>query len=58
MNEQEFFLRVKDVAKMLGVKPVTVWKWAREGKLPRPTKLSPKCSVWKMSDIEKFQRAA
>ena len=58
MNEREIFLRAKDVAARLGVKPGTVWKWAREGKLVKPMKLSPKCSVWKVSDIEKFQQAA
>jgi len=58
MSEQDFFLRAKDVAKMLGIKPGTVWKWVRENKLPKPTKLSPKCSVWKMQDIKAFQEAA
>ena len=31
MNEE--FLTVKDVAVKLGVKPVTIYKWLREGKL-------------------------
>lgn len=58
MSEQEFFLRVKDVAKMLGIKPGTVWKWVREEKLPKPRKISPKCSVWRQSDIAAFQAKA
>lgn len=34
-----------------GLAKSTVWKWVKEGKLPKPKKLSPRVSVWKESDI-------
>ena len=47
----ENFIRVNQVAEMLGVSASTVWMYAREGKLPKATKLSPRVSVWKKSDV-------
>ena len=45
---------------MLPVSPATVWRWVREGKLPKPFKLSASVTVWNASEIEAFiaQRAA
>ena len=47
----EKLLRVPQVAEMLSVSKSTVWQYAREGKLPKATKLSPRVSVWKESDV-------
>lgn len=47
-------LRVTDVAKRLGVSRSTVWMYAREGKLPKGTKLSPRVTVWDEKDVEAF----
>ena len=46
MNEE--YLTVKNVASKLGVKPVTIYKWLREGKL--------KGSYFKIGGVFKFQR--
>lgn len=48
----EKFLRVKDVAEMLAIGKSTVWLYSKTGKLPKPLKLSPNVTVWKLSDIE------
>ncbi len=45
------FLRLPQVAELLGVSKSTVWLYAREGKLPKATKLSPRVSVWLESDV-------
>lgn len=50
----EKFLRVKDVADMLAIGKSTVWLYTKTGKLPQPIKLSPKVTVWKLSEIEQF----
>ncbi len=50
----EKFLRLPQVAELLGVGKSTVWLYAREGKLPKATKLSPRVSVWKLSDVMKL----
>jgi predicted DNA-binding transcriptional regulator AlpA len=47
------YVRVKDIGKLFGISPVTVWKWVAKGKLPQAhAKLSPKCTVWLRSDID------
>jgi len=46
-------LRVKDVAKMLNVSVSTVWQYVKQGRF-NYTKLSPKVTIFKKSDIENF----
>jgi len=54
----EKFLRVKQVAEMLGVSKSAVWLYAKQGKIPKGTKLSPRVTVWKASEIaEVIERA-
>ena len=49
------YLRAKDIAQLLGIAEITVWKWVAKDKLPqRHAKLSPKCTVWLRSDIEDY----
>jgi len=50
----EQFYRVAKVAEILGnLSQSTVWLYTRQGKL-KATKLSPKVTVWKESDIRAF----
>ena len=44
--------RAKDVAAYLGVGVSTVWRWQREGILPPGVRLTPRCTVWRLEDIE------
>lgn len=48
------YLRDKQVAEMLTIGRSSVWRMAKEGKLPAPIKLSERVTVWKLSDIEAF----
>lgn len=50
----EKFLRVKDVAEMLSIGKSTIWLYVKTGKFPKPIKLSPGVTVWKLSEIEQF----
>ena len=52
MNKQ--YLRDKQVAEMLSIGRSSVWRLAKEGKLPAPFKMSERVTVWKLSDIEAF----
>lgn len=45
------FLRIKDVMNKTGIARSTIWLWVREGKFPKPIKLSPKITVWDELDI-------
>ncbi len=39
---------------MLPVSHATVWRWVKNGKFPRPFKLSPGVTVWRLSEVEAF----
>ncbi len=49
------YLRVNEVAKMLGIGKSTVWFWVRENRLIQPIKISPRVTVWEEEDIKKWQ---
>jgi len=44
-------LRVSTLAPRLGVSKNTIWRLVREGKFPRPIKITQKISVWKADDV-------
>jgi prophage regulatory protein len=39
---------------LLPISPATCWRWVREGKLPKPFKLSAGTTVWSLPAIEAF----
>jgi predicted DNA-binding transcriptional regulator AlpA len=45
-------MRARDVAALLGIHPITVWKWAKAGRMPSPVKLSANVTVWRRQEIE------
>lgn len=44
-------LRVKQVAAMLGIGRTTVYRYVKEGKLPKPIKWQG-VTVWRMQDLQ------
>ena len=50
------FLRIPDVVKKTGLGKSTIWLWVKEGKFPKPIKLSSRVTVWEESNIEQWQR--
>lgn len=38
----------------LPVSPATVWRWVREGRFPKPFKLSDRVTVWNIADVDAF----
>lgn len=50
----EQMMRCNQVAARLGVSIPTIWRWAADGVLPRPVKLSPRVAAWRVSTIEAF----
>lgn len=53
-------IRIADIAStptktgILPVSPATIWRWVRDGKFPKPFKLSSCVTVWNLSDVEDF----
>jgi prophage regulatory protein len=35
----------------------TVWRWAQQGTLPKPVKLSHGCTRWNLAEIEAHEQA-
>lgn len=44
-------IRVEEVATMCSVAKSTVWKWNKLGLIPKPFKLTPSTTVWRLSEI-------
>jgi prophage regulatory protein len=50
----DMLLTVKDVAELLCIRPRTAWRWARQGKIPRPMKLSRRAVRWRASEMQTY----
>ena len=52
----ETYLSDQDLASRYGVHRVTPWNWARKDSgFPKPVKLTPGCTRWKLSEIEAWE---
>ncbi len=49
------FLSDKQTATRYEVGRCTVWRWFNQGNFPAPVKLSPGCTRWKLSDLERWE---
>lgn len=38
----------------LPVSPATIWRWVREGRFPKPFKLSDSVTVWDVAEVDAF----
>ena len=45
------YIRVKEVAKRLGVSKSTVWRWVDQKKLPTPLRPTKRVTLWREDDI-------
>jgi prophage regulatory protein len=50
-------LRVHQVALLLGIHEMTVWKWQRVGKMPKPIKVGDNTTAWRATDISEWLAA-
>lgn len=50
-------LFVKDtyLAERYGVSRRTIWRWTNMREFPSPHKLSPRCTRWKMEEVEQWE---
>ena len=53
--QTDIYLTDKQIAKRYGVGRATPWRWVKTRNFPKPIKLSPGCSRWKDSDIQKWE---
>ena len=45
------FVRLPTVAGVCGLAKSTVWKWAGDGRFPKPVKLSPRVTAWPVDAV-------
>jgi prophage regulatory protein len=50
------YLSDKALAARYDVARPTIWKWVREGRFPKPHKLTDGCTRWKLEEIEAFEK--
>ncbi|MDO8908994.1 MAG: AlpA family phage regulatory protein [Pseudohongiella sp.] len=43
------------LAEIFSVTRATIWRWSASGRLPKPVRLSPGCTRWKIADIAQLQ---
>jgi len=51
-------LRAKAAANFLGIAESTLWKWAKDGRLPKGVRLSARATVWRREALEAFLEQA
>lgn len=51
-------MRAKSAAAFLDIGESTFWRWVKEGRLPKGTRLSARATVWKREDLERFLNQA
>jgi prophage regulatory protein len=44
----------KNKSGKLPVSQATIWRWVKEGRFPKPFKLSERITVWNIEDIDVF----
>ena len=44
--------RINTVMEMVSMGKSTIWAWVAKGKFPKPIKLSPRVTVWKLDEVE------
>ncbi|WP_081698963.1 AlpA family phage regulatory protein [Marinobacter sp. EVN1] len=54
-DQKEKYLSARELASRYEVSLVTPWRWAKQGSFPRPVKLGPNCTRWKLSEIEAWE---
>ncbi len=50
-----FYLNASEVADRYRVSTDTIWRWSRNGDMPKPVKLSPGSTRWRLSDLSEHE---
>lgn len=46
-------VRLPVVATLYATSPSNVWRWVKEGRIPKPRKLGPQTTVWNVGDLRR-----
>ncbi|MCD8350430.1 MAG: AlpA family phage regulatory protein [Planctomycetaceae bacterium] len=50
----EGFVRLPVILQALGIKKSFFWEQVKEGRFPKPIKIGPRISVWRVEDIRRL----
>lgn len=50
----EYFTDV-ELARRFSVSRICIWRWAGQGRFPKPVKLAPNCTRWRRQDVEAYE---
>ena len=50
----EGFVRLPVILQALGIKKSFFWEQVKEGRFPKPIKIGPRVSVWRVEDIRQL----
>lgn len=56
-NSISTYISDKQLAERYDVSRATIWRWVHSRNFPKPTRLSPGCTRWKLSDAEAWEAA-
>ena len=48
------WVRKPTLMALFSVSDTTLWRWGREGRIPKPTLIGPRVSAWRVGDIRRF----
>lgn len=51
------FYRLPQVKAYLGVSGSSIWAWVKQGKFPKPIKLSENTTAWSAADVEAWAQS-
>lgn len=57
LKPDNFYLDVSQVAERYGVSTDTIWRWSRQGDLPKPVKIGPNVTRWRLADLIDHERS-
>ncbi|BCO30640.1 hypothetical protein TspCOW1_07430 [Thiohalobacter sp. COW1] len=49
------YITDRQIADRLAVSRATIWRWSQAGKFPKPVKLAPGTTRWRLSDVERWE---
>lgn len=55
---EEKFLRLRQVLEVVPVSKSTWWAWVASGKAPKPVKLGPATTAWRLSEVQAWAQKA
>ena len=48
------FLRLREVLELIPVSKSSIWAMVKDGRFPKPVKLSPRVTCWREEDIQNY----